>query len=47
LKFFGRARQSQIELNEERYSLYGKGDEEARFGKVAAGQKIQNLPRAV
>ncbi len=40
---FDRARRGQIELREEHHSRVEKGDEKARFGKVAAGQSSQNL----
>ncbi len=39
----GLARQSQIDTNEEHHSQTGKGDEEGRFGKVAASPNSQNL----
>ena len=39
----GLARQSQIDTNEEHHSQIGKGDEEGRFGKVAASPNSQKL----
>jgi len=43
LTCYGRARQSAIDSNEEHHSQIGKGDEENRLRKVAAGQNMSSL----